>query len=101
MYRIKRTRKSNLKAFDPNDSTHVKHTRIGVWDIYEERQSTSIVRIPGFSEHFRAYNDLKHSLPYFWRMIKDISTIDGCIFLIVLYVIVELLGSLIPAISLW
>ena len=101
MYRRKRTRKSSLNAFDPNDRTHVKHTRVGVWDIYEEREPT--VRIPrlGLSGQLKAYREMTNSLPYLWRMMKDISTINGCISLIILYIIVEVIASLVPALSLW
>jgi hypothetical protein len=98
-YRKRRTRKSSLETFDPNDRTHVKHTRVGVWDIYEEREP--IVRIPGLSAHLKAYREIANCLPYLWRMMKDISTINGCIALIALYVVVEIVASLVPALSLW
>ena len=40
-------------------------------------------------------------LPYVWRMLKDICSIRRCLVLILLYLVSEVVASLIPAISLW
>ena len=87
-------------TFDPEDASKVKHMRIGVWDFYEERRPILGWDIPGIAtlEH---YLEVTRSLPYVWRMIKDISSIPNCWLLILVYVSVELIQSLIPAVSLW
>ncbi|KZT68757.1 P-loop containing nucleoside triphosphate hydrolase protein [Daedalea quercina L-15889] len=87
-------------TFDPEDAKRVRHTRIGVWDFYEEKQPILGWNIPGTStlEH---YLEVTRSLPYVWRMMQDISNIRNCWMLIILYITVELTQSLIPAASLW
>ncbi|KAI0726052.1 P-loop containing nucleoside triphosphate hydrolase protein [Fomitopsis betulina] len=96
--RKRQTRRTG--TFDPEDTSRVRHTHIGVWDIYEEIQPVLGWNIPGVAtlEH---YLEATRSLPYVWRMIKDISSIPSCWLLILIYVLVELVQSFIPAISLW
>lgn len=84
--------------FDPEDAKRIKHTRIGVWDMYEERQSD--IRIPG-SSRLETYGQMIQGLPYVWRMLKDICSIRRCWMLMSLYFLVEVAASLIPAVSLW
>lgn len=98
--RKRQGRRTGTGTFDPEDASRVKHTRIGVWDFYEERQPILGWNIPGVAtlEH---YLEVTRSLPYVWRMIKDISSIPNCWLLVLIYVFVELVQSLIPAVSLW
>jgi hypothetical protein len=97
---FRRRRFSSNKNFDPQaDARQVKHSRIGVWDIYEERPS--LAHIPGLLEGMQTYYNMANSLPYVWRMVKDISTINGCLVLVSLYILVEIIASLVPAVSLW
>lgn len=80
-------------------SKNVKHTRIGVWDLYEDMSSVPIsskLSWPGF----KSYAALAQAMPYVWRMIKDIASAPDCSFLLLAYILVELIISLIPAISL-
>jgi hypothetical protein len=56
--------------FDPEDARRVKHTRIGVWDLYEDRQ-TDIPHIPG-SSRLETYYQIVQSMPHVLRMLKDI-----------------------------
>ncbi|KAF9229816.1 P-loop containing nucleoside triphosphate hydrolase protein, partial [Gyrodon lividus] len=95
-----RKRKPLARAgvFDPEDVNRIKHTRIGVWDLYEERQSD--LRIPGASR-IETASQMIQGLPYVWRMLKDICSIRRCFMLMSLYFLVEVAASLIPAISLW
>ncbi|KAN0101039.1 P-loop containing nucleoside triphosphate hydrolase protein [Tylopilus felleus] len=85
-------------VFDPHNAARVKHTRIGVWDLYEEKQTN--IPIPGASRLERA-SQMLEGLPYVWRMLKDICSIRRCLVLILLYLVSEVVASLIPAISLW
>lgn len=91
---------SRSGTFDPEDVKRVSHTRLGVWDLYEERAQVLGLRIPGTSrlEH---YLGVSQSLPYVWKMLKDISGIQNCWLLLLLYLTVEFIKALLPATSLW
>lgn len=101
MFRKRRAaRKSPRKGtFDPDNVEHVKHTRIGVWDLYEENQP-EIAHLPG-SSRLESYLEMINSLPYVWRMLKDIGSISTCWMLLSLYLVMEVIASLVPAVSLW
>lgn len=85
--------------FYPSDTQNIKHTRIGAWDLYEEIQP-ELIHIPG-SSRLEPYLEIVQSLPYVLRMLKDIGSIRACWFHLALYLIVECIASLVPAISLW
>lgn len=97
--RHQRSTSSRKGTFNPSDEQNVKHTRIGVWDLYEEvlPQFTNFPGASRFSRYFQMANDM----PYIWRMIKDIGSIRACWFLLTFYLVVELFASLVPAVSLW
>jgi hypothetical protein len=88
-----------LDKFDTEDSKNVKHSRLGVWELYEEKHP-EISRIPGASRA-ESYLEIVQSLPYVWRMIKDIGSIENCWLLLSLYLCVIVVSSLIPAVALW
>ncbi|KAG2091498.1 P-loop containing nucleoside triphosphate hydrolase protein [Suillus discolor] len=91
---------SDLK---PEDVRRVKHTRIGIWDVYEARKpwhSRLQIRIPGLSI-LKTYAQMLQDMSYVVRMSKDMYSIPRCFILISAYLVVELLGALIPAFSLW
>ncbi|PFH50719.1 hypothetical protein AMATHDRAFT_75408 [Amanita thiersii Skay4041] len=93
---------SNRPAkFDPLDSINVKHTHIGVWDLYEELQPSSNYLQQWSSSLRNSYYELITSLPYVWRMLKDIGRIRSCWSLLSLYLVIEISHSLLPAIQLW
>jgi hypothetical protein len=79
------------------DAQGVKHTRIGVWDLYEER---ILPNIPGASR-LEPYLDSVNALPDVWKMMKDISSIRDCWVLLFCYMFLELALALIPALNLW
>ena len=85
------------RKFDPTNQQRVKHTRIGVWDLYEDNTaSPSTPKWPGW----KSYARVMQALPYVWRMIRDIAAIRECWFLLAAYLVVELVASLIPALAL-
>jgi hypothetical protein len=86
--------------FDPEDTDRVKHTSVGVWDLYEERQKADMPPIPG-SSRLETYAQIIQCTPYVVRMLKDILSIKRCRVFLSAYLVVELLTSLEPAISLW
>ncbi|KAI9062263.1 P-loop containing nucleoside triphosphate hydrolase protein [Trametes sanguinea] len=86
-------------TFDPNDTSRVKHTRIGVWDVYED-QSSRISTLPG-SWTVEKYAEVINCLPYVWRMLKDILCIPACTFLFALFCVTQGSVALVPALALW
>ncbi|KAG6919464.1 hypothetical protein DXG01_005723 [Tephrocybe rancida] len=95
----RKNRTTRKGKFDPSDTKNVKQSRVGVWDLYEEIQP-ELAHIPG-SSRLEPYIEIKQNLPYVWRMLKDIGSIRACWFHLALYLIVECIASLIPAVSLW
>ncbi len=86
-------------VFDPSDSQNVQYTRVGVWDLYEEKPEV-LARIP-WSSRLEPYVEMLGSMPYFWRMLRDIGSIRSCWILLGLNLFVHILGALIPAVTLW
>ncbi|KAG1725553.1 P-loop containing nucleoside triphosphate hydrolase protein [Suillus paluster] len=99
MQKRRRTTTTRPGKFDPQDA-RVKHTRIGVWDLYEDRQTDSMPRIPG-SSRLETYAQIVQSFPHVVRMLKDILSIKRCWLLLSVFFVVEILASLTPAVSLW
>lgn len=98
MRRHRRTVTDKKGVFDPEDTQKVKHTKIGVWDLYEEQQPNVVV--PG-TGRLQKYAESVQGLPFFWRMIKDVLAIPSCLSLFVVYALVYVASSLVPALSLW
>ncbi|KIK60425.1 hypothetical protein GYMLUDRAFT_43735 [Collybiopsis luxurians FD-317 M1] len=94
---------SNRKGkFDPGDEEHVKHSKIGkVWDLYEDYEGEK----PRFSfspkQILEHYLGLLENVPFVWRMLKDIGSIRACWFYLGLYLTVQFVLSLVPAVQLW
>jgi hypothetical protein len=87
------------QAFHPQQSDNVKHTKVGVWDLYQDLSST----IPPSTAWplFELYATLIHSWPYVWRMIKDIASLRQCWPLFASFLAVELVSAIVPAISVY
>ncbi|KAI9062254.1 P-loop containing nucleoside triphosphate hydrolase protein [Trametes sanguinea] len=86
-------------TFDPNDTSRVKHTRLGVWDVYED-QSSRISALPGWWT-VEKYAEVVNCLPYVWRMLKDILSIPACAFLFGIFCVTQGSVALVPALALW
>lgn len=86
---------------DPKDARRVRHTRIGVWDLYEERQTnSSLPHIPG-SSIAETCAQMIQNTPYVVRMLKDMLSIRRVQILLPIFLIIEVIDSLIPAVSSW
>ena len=94
-----RARSNRKGTFDPTDTSRVKHTRIGVWDLYEEI-NPDLEHVPGASWIEKAL-EAYECLPYLLRMIKDILSLRSCWHIFLAFGVAEILTSLIPAASLW
>jgi hypothetical protein len=85
-------------SFDPHDKARVKHSTIGVWDLYEE--ITPRLALWGWPS-FQPLFDIVENVPYVWRMLSDVASIRECNYLLFAYLVIELIMSLLPALSLW
>ncbi|KDQ54980.1 hypothetical protein JAAARDRAFT_209162 [Jaapia argillacea MUCL 33604] len=95
----RRGKKSFKGTFNPDDVARVKHTRIGVWDLYAEKQP-EVAYLPA-ATRLEQYWESYQGLPYVWRMVCDVARLKGCWLLLGLYMLVEIVASLLPAVSLW
>lgn len=77
----------------------MKHTKVGVWDLYEEKEP-ELANIPGSSRLERLLA-MRQSLPYLWQMLKDIGSIRSCWWLLVGYMVLVVVSAMIPAAALW
>ena len=87
----------NKLAFEPKKGKVIEHTKLGVWDLYQERDRF-LSYLPT-SLKFDAYAEMWNDLPYLWRAIHDLSSVAWPTLL--LYLVLTLAQSLLPAMTLW
>jgi len=85
--------------FNPHDTKNVKHSKIGVWDLYEEIDP-KLAHVPG-SLWLESFLELIDGLPYIWRMFKDLASMRSSWTLFAAYLIIRLMLSFLPALTLW
>lgn len=93
----RRSRRGRSGTFDPQDEKLVEHRKLGVWDLYVERDP----KLSYFPTSWRVeeYIGMSNDLPYLWRTIRDVGAVAWP--LLFLYVAFALIKSLVPAMSLW
>ncbi|KAG2345392.1 P-loop containing nucleoside triphosphate hydrolase protein [Suillus weaverae] len=89
-----------VTKIDPRDTSRYKHTRIGVWDLYEERRTGYWPYIPGSSIR-ETCGQIVESMPHIVQMLRDVLSIKRSWLRLSAFFLVEILSSFIPAISLW
>lgn len=82
-----------------SDLLPITHTRIGIWDLYEKRGQ----ELPRRSDSsiLKTFVQIRNDTPYVVRMFKEILNIRRNRVLIPAFLVVRVLDSLIPAVSLW
>ncbi|KAF8350299.1 P-loop containing nucleoside triphosphate hydrolase protein [Amanita rubescens] len=86
---------------EPGNTADIRHTKLGVWDLYEELNPNSF-SLPSWLTTFpELYDELVRSLPYLLRMVKDIVGIRSCRVQLVSFIVMRLLLSLLPAVDIW
>lgn len=85
--------------FNPDDKHRVKHSKIGVWDFYQEI-FPDVENIPG-GTFLEQLNEFKLGSRYVLRMLKDISQLRNCWTAMALYAACTGVLSLLPALALW
>ncbi|KAG1825435.1 P-loop containing nucleoside triphosphate hydrolase protein [Suillus subaureus] len=82
-----------------SDLRPVTHTRIGIWDLYEQC-GKELPRRPD-SSMLGTFVRIRDNMPYVVRMFKEILNIRRVRMLLPAFLVVQVLDSLIPAVSLW
>lgn len=93
------SRSTRKGEFNIDDKKSVKHTRYGVWDVYEERLSSKSF-LPGLAILEQQAEIIK-CMPFVWRMFRDVLALPYCAFLLVVFFAAELGQAFMPAASLW
>nr|GAT45585.1 ABC transporter related protein [Mycena chlorophos] len=88
-------------VFNPEDTTQVRHSKIGVWDLYEQVESRARFVPSSLLPSLESYHSVQGSLPYVWRMLHEIAAIRGCLWLLAGYLAITLTLAVIPAIELY
>jgi len=85
------------RAFKPRDGKVLEHRKVGVWDLYQERDQ--LLSYFPTSWKIEAYAGIWKDLPYLWRTLRDLFTVSGP--LLSLYLFLTFVKSLLPALTLW
>lgn len=82
-------------------SKEFKHTKAGVWDVYEQIPHNKFgIHIPWIAKLTRNL-EIFNDLPFIWKVVKDITDIKSCRYYLFLFILVKILLSLQPAVTLW
>ena len=94
---ISNDKNGDKPAFKPRKGKVLEHTRIGVWDLYQERDQ--LLSYLPISWKIDAYTEMWNDLPYLWKTIRDIASVAWP--MLSLYLVLTLVRSLLPALTLW
>jgi len=94
---FRKDKNGDKPAFKPRKGKVLEHTRIGVWDLYQERDQ--LLSYLPTSWKIEAYTEMWNDLPYLWKTIRDLASVAWP--MLSLYLVLTLVGSLLPALTLW
>jgi hypothetical protein len=89
--------KGDQPAFEPRKGKVIEHTKIGVWDLYQERDR--FLSYFPTSLKIDAYTEMWNDLPYLWRAIRDLFSVAWP--MMTLYLFLTIVKSVLPALTLW
>lgn len=84
-------------VFDPDNRKAIEHRKLGVWDLYVERDK--LLSYFPTSWKIESYVGMRNDIPYLCRALRDMRAIAWP--LLSLYLVLTLVKSLLPALSLW
>ncbi|KAG1759101.1 P-loop containing nucleoside triphosphate hydrolase protein [Suillus occidentalis] len=85
---------THTRNFTPKDAGRVRRSRVGIWDLYEDRE-TDVSHIAWM------YAQTVQTVPYILRTLKDTFGIRRAWIMLSTFLVIEVLASLTPAVSLW
>jgi hypothetical protein len=91
------TKSGDTPTFEPRKGKVLKHIKVGVWDLYVERDQF-LSYLPT-SWKIDAYTEIWNDLPYLWKAIRDLASVAWP--MLSLYLVLAFAGSLLPALTLW
>jgi len=94
---IRKDKNGDKPAFGPRKGKVLEHTKIGVWDLYQERDQ--LLSCLPTSWKIEAYTEMWNDLPYLWKTIRDLTSVAWP--MLSLYLVLTLVRSLLPALTLW
>jgi hypothetical protein len=94
---ISQDKNEDKPAFEPRKGKVLEYTRIGVWDLYQERDQ--LLSYLPTSWKIDAYAEMWNDLPYLWKTIRDLASVAWPT--LSLYLVLTLARALIPALTLW
>lgn len=86
------------KVFDELEGESIRHTKIGVWDIYEDIRPKRRFSI-SHAVILQKLDESLLSLPYVWQSIKTLISLSSS--LLFVYSLCSILASLVPAVNLY
>ena len=84
-------------TFEPRKGKVLKHIKVGVWDLYVERDQ--LLSYLPTSWKIDAYTEMWNDLPYLWKAIRDLASVAWP--MLSLYLVLAFAKSLLPALTLW
>lgn len=93
-------------VFDPDDPSMARHSKIGVWDFWEDVTVTPTaffkLKLPHtIAAKIRVPKDVYRGWPYVIRMLADMATVEGSRTYFTVYLALRLLGSVMPSLEIW
>lgn len=89
--------------FNPDDRTVVRHTKAGVWDIYNDISGFTrrkLFRLP-FLSKVKAIKEAYQGRAHVLRMVHDITTLENCALYFVAWTVLKFVSAFMPAVALW
>ncbi|KAH8799552.1 P-loop containing nucleoside triphosphate hydrolase protein [Flagelloscypha sp. PMI_526] len=90
------------KVVSAHDVPNIRHTKLpgGVWDLYEHLKPRPSWTFKATISMLGPSKETIDSLPFVWRMIKDVASIRSCWHVFGIYLILEAITALLPAVGL-
>jgi hypothetical protein len=92
-----RDKNEDKRAFEPRKGKVIEYSKIGVWDLYQERDR--LLSYFPTSLKIDAYTEMSNDLPFLWKTIGDLFSVAWPT--LMLYLFLSLVKSVLPALTLW
>lgn len=92
--------------FDPDDPSMARHSKIGVWDYWEDISlaPTALFKLKlphAIAAKIKVPRDVYRAWPNVRRMLTDMATVEGSKVYFTFYLVLRLLNSVMPSLEIW